>query len=278
MRDARMLELELILADLGAVEGRIERLEANIKKLNRAEDVAERVLFLKMKEALEAEKPLRELDLQRRGAAAAAELLVPLREADAAGGERRRGPDEGRGRAPREVRAHRLRRRSRPRALPGLRHHRGGGRAAVARGRAGLPRGPRPRGAGARPRDPHVLRAARADLVPHRGRGRVPRVDDPQGHAGAAGRGDHPLRHRARVHPRRGGRLRRPRGRGLAGRLPREGHAPPRRKGLRRAGRGRRSTSASTSRRPALAERPWRRAAAAAACTAARTRAFRRSP
>ena len=63
MRDARMLELELILADLGAVEGRLERLEASIKKLNKPEDVAERVLFLKMKEALEAEKPLRELAL-----------------------------------------------------------------------------------------------------------------------------------------------------------------------------------------------------------------------
>jgi ribosome-binding ATPase len=63
MRDARMLELELILADLGAVERRLEKLDSNIKKLNRAEDVAERVLFLKMKDALEAEKPLRELAL-----------------------------------------------------------------------------------------------------------------------------------------------------------------------------------------------------------------------
>jgi GTP-binding protein YchF len=63
MRDARMLELELILADLGAVERRLEKLDSNIKKLNRAEDVAERVLFLKMKDALEAEKPLRELEL-----------------------------------------------------------------------------------------------------------------------------------------------------------------------------------------------------------------------
>src|SRR5918995_3268827 len=52
MRDARMLELELILADLGAVEKRLEKLDCNIKKLNRAEDVAERALFLKMKEAL----------------------------------------------------------------------------------------------------------------------------------------------------------------------------------------------------------------------------------
>jgi hypothetical protein len=63
LRDARMMDLELILADLGAVEKRIERLEANIKKANKAEDVAEKALFLKMKAALEAERPLRELDL-----------------------------------------------------------------------------------------------------------------------------------------------------------------------------------------------------------------------
>src|SRR5688572_9995812 len=61
LRDAKMLELELILADLGAIEKRLERLEANIKKANRAEDVAERNIFLKMKEALEAERPLREV-------------------------------------------------------------------------------------------------------------------------------------------------------------------------------------------------------------------------
>src|SRR5512143_3810130 len=64
LRDAKMLDLELILADLSTVEKRLERLEANIKKANRAEDTAERGVFLKMKEALEAERPLRELDLQ----------------------------------------------------------------------------------------------------------------------------------------------------------------------------------------------------------------------
>jgi ribosome-binding ATPase len=63
LRDAKMLELELILADLGAVDKRLERLEANIKKANRAEDVSERAIFLKMKEGLEAERPLRELEL-----------------------------------------------------------------------------------------------------------------------------------------------------------------------------------------------------------------------
>ena len=62
-RDAEMLELELILADHGTVERRIERLEANIKKAHKAEDVSERELFLRLKAALEAERPLRELPL-----------------------------------------------------------------------------------------------------------------------------------------------------------------------------------------------------------------------
>src|SRR5258706_6768894 len=63
LRDAKMLELELILADLSAVERRLERLEASIKKTNKAEDVAERPIFHKMKDCLDAETPLRELVL-----------------------------------------------------------------------------------------------------------------------------------------------------------------------------------------------------------------------
>jgi GTP-binding protein YchF len=62
-RDASVLDLELILADLGTVERRIERLQANIQKAKTAEDVAERDLFLRLKEALEGETPLRELGL-----------------------------------------------------------------------------------------------------------------------------------------------------------------------------------------------------------------------
>jgi ribosome-binding ATPase len=63
LRDAKMLELELILADLATVERRLERLEANIKKANKPEDVSERALFERLKQALEAEQPLRELEL-----------------------------------------------------------------------------------------------------------------------------------------------------------------------------------------------------------------------
>ena len=63
LRDAKIMELELILADLGAVERRLERLEASIKKANRPDDVAERAVFLKVKQALEEERPLREVGL-----------------------------------------------------------------------------------------------------------------------------------------------------------------------------------------------------------------------
>jgi GTP-binding protein YchF len=63
LRDARMLELELILADLSTVEKRLERLEAVIKKGNRPEDVSERTVFQKLKDALESERPLRGVEL-----------------------------------------------------------------------------------------------------------------------------------------------------------------------------------------------------------------------
>ena len=54
LRDASTLELELILADLGTVERRIERLEASIQKAKLPEDVTERELFLRLKKTLEA--------------------------------------------------------------------------------------------------------------------------------------------------------------------------------------------------------------------------------
>jgi GTP-binding protein YchF len=63
LRDASVLDLELILADLTTVERRIERLESTILKTKQAEDVAERELFLRLKEGLEGERPLRELGL-----------------------------------------------------------------------------------------------------------------------------------------------------------------------------------------------------------------------
>jgi len=63
LRDAELVELELILADLGLVERRLERLATQIQKTRRAEDVAERELLLSIQEGLENERPLRELGL-----------------------------------------------------------------------------------------------------------------------------------------------------------------------------------------------------------------------
>lgn len=59
LRDARLVELELILADLAVVDRRLERLDSNIQKAKKPEDVAERALLAKVKETLEAEQPLR---------------------------------------------------------------------------------------------------------------------------------------------------------------------------------------------------------------------------
>src|SRR5262245_44282877 len=63
LRDAQVLNLELILADLGMVERRLEKLDQTIKKLRRPDDVAERELFSRLKEALEKEQPVREMAL-----------------------------------------------------------------------------------------------------------------------------------------------------------------------------------------------------------------------
>ncbi len=62
-RDIENMELELILADLAVVTRRIERLEANLKKIPREQDKKELAALEKCAATLENEKPLRELDL-----------------------------------------------------------------------------------------------------------------------------------------------------------------------------------------------------------------------
>jgi ribosome-binding ATPase len=62
-RDAQAMEDELILADLGVVERRVERLEKDLKKGKSAELERERDLIVRCKEALENGQPLRALGL-----------------------------------------------------------------------------------------------------------------------------------------------------------------------------------------------------------------------
>ena len=62
-RDVRTMEDELILADLGVVERRLERLERDLKKGNTPELKKEQEILQRCREALEASKPLRALEL-----------------------------------------------------------------------------------------------------------------------------------------------------------------------------------------------------------------------
>jgi len=63
-RDARAMEDELILADLGVAERRLERLEKDLKKSRSAELERERDVITVCRAALEEGRPLRSLDLQ----------------------------------------------------------------------------------------------------------------------------------------------------------------------------------------------------------------------
>jgi hypothetical protein len=63
-RDAQAMEDELILADLGVAERRMERLEKDLKKTRTAELEKERDVMIACRTALEAGTPLRAIDLK----------------------------------------------------------------------------------------------------------------------------------------------------------------------------------------------------------------------
>jgi len=63
LRDATNLELELIFSDLEQIDKRLERLEKDLKKKADKVFELEKAVLEKCKAHLEAEKPLRELEL-----------------------------------------------------------------------------------------------------------------------------------------------------------------------------------------------------------------------
>jgi ribosome-binding ATPase len=63
LRDAKNVDFDLIVSDLGQVEKRLERLAKDLKKQKSAELERENELLIRCKAELEAEKPLRELAL-----------------------------------------------------------------------------------------------------------------------------------------------------------------------------------------------------------------------
>lgn len=66
-RDVDIVDLELLLSDLGVIERRLERLDAELKKggdkQRHAQNEAEFQLLQRLQKALESEKPLRDLSL-----------------------------------------------------------------------------------------------------------------------------------------------------------------------------------------------------------------------
>jgi ribosome-binding ATPase len=63
VRDIGLFELEMIFSDLAIVEKRLERLAKDLKKVKSPELELENQVLLRFKAALEAEQPLRNLDL-----------------------------------------------------------------------------------------------------------------------------------------------------------------------------------------------------------------------
>ncbi len=217
-RDVANVDLELILADHDLVERRLDRLEKATKRgLNpeeQREQAAPRRIVLP---ALEAEKPLREVELEPdderrlRGfqLLSAKPMLIVINVDEGRARRRDAGGLRGRAAAGGARRSWSARPIEQEISAP------------AARGAEGVPGRPRPLRAEPRPGDPGELRPPGADLVLHRRRGRGAGLDDPPRHPGPRGRRRHPLRHRARLHPRRGGPLGRPAAPEDHGRLPR---------------------------------------------------------
>jgi ribosome-binding ATPase len=63
LRDIKNVEFDLMVSDLTQIEKRLERLEKDLKKSRTADLEKEHALLLRSKEALEQEKPLRELEM-----------------------------------------------------------------------------------------------------------------------------------------------------------------------------------------------------------------------
>ena len=171
LREVDDLEAEMILADLELVEKRLERLKKEKGNPREAD------LLAQLKAQLERGKPLRELRALGRRLGAVLRLPLPDPEAAADGPQRGRGPAWPSRRPP---------------AIADHAAARGLGLVVLSAkveqdiaqmppdGAEGVRRRARPRRAGARPLHARGLRPARPHQLPHRRRGRMPRLADPQ--------------------------------------------------------------------------------------------------
>src|SRR6201997_5257634 len=63
LRDVKNVEFDLMVSDLGQIEKRLERLEKDLKKMRSPELEKENELLIRAKAHVEAEKPLREMEM-----------------------------------------------------------------------------------------------------------------------------------------------------------------------------------------------------------------------
>src|ERR1700758_510432 len=63
LRDIKNVEFDLMVSDLGQIEKRLERLEKDLKKMKTPELEKENELLIRAKAQIEAEKPLREMEM-----------------------------------------------------------------------------------------------------------------------------------------------------------------------------------------------------------------------
>src|SRR3984885_8293600 len=63
LRDIKNVEFDLMVSDLGQIEKRLERLEKDLKKMKTPELEKENELLIQAKAQIEAEKPLREMEM-----------------------------------------------------------------------------------------------------------------------------------------------------------------------------------------------------------------------
>jgi hypothetical protein len=63
LRDIRNVEFDLMISDLGQIEKRLERLEKDLKRMKSAELEREHELLIAARKHLEAERPLREMEI-----------------------------------------------------------------------------------------------------------------------------------------------------------------------------------------------------------------------
>ena len=97
LRDIKNVEFDLMVSDLGQIEKRLERLEKDLKKMKTAELEKEFELLKRAKAQVEADKPLREMEMTAEDKKRIKRLYVPEREAHFLRAEYRRIDRTGQG-------------------------------------------------------------------------------------------------------------------------------------------------------------------------------------